>query len=200
MKKDRSNDFEYWLGFDPLWEEYEIIEHNVNRPKGDGTFCFQVGNDSISDGDGFPASYDDSYVKIDENDFQYVIDLFHKAGEEICALAEKHGRPIERPIVAGDYVYDGGSFIHIQNLSYDREKLWIEEFYYDGYDLDVYIDLDVVGKTDEYDLNEIESEGLFITEALYLQAINIAKSAILEITDHLRRLHTQKLSEKSYDQ
>lgn len=186
--KDISNDFEYILGFDPEWEEYEIIEHNVNLPNGEGTFCFQIGYDSISDGDGFPTSYDDSYVRIAEKDYQYAIDLFHKAGEEMCALAEKHGRPIERPIVAGDYVYDRGDFIHIQNLSDNREKLWIEEFYYDGYDLDINIDLDVVSKADEYDINEIESEGLFITEDIYRQAFTLAKSAILEITDYLQTL------------
>lgn len=186
--KDISDDYEYWLGFDPEWEEYEIIGHYVNRAKGEGTFCFQIGCDSISDGDGIPASYDDTYVRIGEKDYQYVIDLFHKAGEEMCALAEKYGCPIERSIVAGDYVYDGGNFIHIQNLSDNREKLWVEEFYYNGYDLNVYIDLDVVGKADEYDLNEIESEGLFITEELYRQALTIAKSAILEITDYLRIL------------
>lgn len=187
---------EYFLGFDSSWEEYIIVEHNVQKPKGDGTFCFQIGESGVSDGDGFPASYDDTFVKIDEKDYRYVINLFHKVGKEMCAIAEKEGRHIGRSIVAGDYIYDGGYFIHFQNISNNREKLWIKEFYYDGYDLTVDTDLAVVGKEDDYDIEELEADGLLITEDIYHQALNIAKSAILEITDYLRTIK-RNASEKN---
>ena len=196
MKKDMFKNFELVLGFNSKWAEYEIIEHNVNLPKGEGTFCFKVGNNSISDGYGIPASYDDTYVKIDEKDYRYVIDLLHKAGEEMRALAEKHGRPIERPIAVGDYIYDGVYFFRIQNISDNRDRVWIEQFYYDTYALNLDTAFDAICMND-YSAEEMESEGRFITEDIYRQAINIGKSAILEISDFLRRLHTQKLLEKS---
>lgn len=199
MKKDMFKNFELVLGFNSNRAEYEIIELNGNRPKGEGTFCFIVGEDSISDGAGIPASYDDTYVKIDEKDYRYVIDLLHKAGEEMRALAEKHGRPIERSIAVGDYIYDGVYFLHIQNISDIRDRVWFEQFYYDTYDLKLDKVFDAICMND-YSAEEMESEGLFITEDIYCQAINIAKSAISEISNFLRRLHTQKLMEKSSNQ
>ena len=183
--ESRFMNIEYFLGFDSLWKEYVIVEHNVQKPKGDGTFCFRIGECGISDGDGFPASYDDTYVKIDEKDYRYVITLFHKAGEEMCALGEKNGQPIGRLIVAGDYIYDGGYFVHVQNIRNNRKKLWIKEFYYNGYDLSVDADLDVVGRDE---IEELEDDGLLITEDVYHQALKMAKSAILEITDYLRTI------------
>ena len=195
MKKDMYKNLELVLGFNSKWAQYEIIELN----KGEGTFYFQVGDDSISDRAGIPAYYDDTYVKIDEKDYRYVVDILHKAGEEMRALAEKHVRPIERSIIVGDYIYDGVYFFHIQDINDNRDKVWTEQFYYDTYSLNLDTAFDAICKTD-YSAGEMESESLFITEDIYHQAINIAKSAILEITDYLRRLHTQKLSEKSSDQ
>lgn len=191
----KFKDIEFMLGYSRQWGEYEIIEHNIHHPTGDGTFCFRIGKDLISDGDGFPASYDNTYVKIEEKDYRHVMGMFHKAGEEIDALAIKHGKPITRPIAPGDYIYDGGYFIHVQNISSDRKKLWIEEFYYDYYDLNVYMDLDVVDKNDDFDINEMESEGLFITSEIYHDALNIAKSAIIEISDCLNTLYSDKLNQ-----
>lgn len=194
--ENNFNNFELLLGYDPVWEEYVIVEHHDDHPNRGDSYCFQVGADSISDGDGALASYDDTFVKIDEKDYHHAIGLFHKAGEEMCALCQKCGQPILRPIVAGDYIYDCGYFLHIQNISSNREKLWIEQFYYDTYDLNLDTDLEVVEKDDDYDISQIESDGLIISEDVYRQALNIAKSTILEITDYLQRLMIQINSQK----
>lgn len=199
MMETKAKDHELLLGFDQIWDEYVIVEHHYDSPNHGDNYCFLVGVDFISDGDGALASYDDTFVKIDEKDYRYVLDLFHKAGEEMWDIAERHGQYLFRQIVPGDYIFDGCVFIHIQNISDDRKKLWIERFYYDCYDLNLDTDLEVVEKSDDFDIEQIESDCLLITEEAFHKALNIGKSAILETTDYLRQIYTQLRSQKFPD-
>lgn len=176
---------EYFLGPGYL-EGFEIIEHNPDREQNHrGGVCFSVNEYAISDGDGFPASYDDSYVQIDEKDYFHVMNLFRKAGDAMCLPGEKAGKPLDRPISEGDYLYDGIDYVHIDSITTDGECLG-ENFYYDHYDAAIYmytsdLDDDVFGKGG--------SDILLISENAYREALNILRSAIIEITDYLDRLY-----------
>lgn len=168
------------------YDGYEIVEHHTNEPVGRGGLCFRVDEDAISDGDGFPAAYDEHYVQIDEKDYLHVINLFRKAGETMCDLGDKAGKPLNRPISEGDYLYDGTDYVHIDSITSDG-KYQGENFYYDSYTASIYMDTDDLD--DVFDTDEGNDEFLLIPEDTFSDALNILRSAILEITDYLDRLY-----------
>ncbi len=190
MEKE-IKDSDLLLGYDPMWEEYVIVEHHYDSPNHGDNFCFRIGADSISDGDGAPASYDDTYVIIDKKDYHHVMELFHKAGEEMWSLVENHGEYLMRPIVTGDYIFEGCAFLHIKEISENREEVLAEQFYYDIYDLNVDTDPEILEKDDGYDIEQLESDCLLISEEIYNEALNIGKSSIVEITHYLRQILIQ---------
>lgn len=183
---------EYFLGPGYLGG-FEIIEHNPDRERNHrGGVCFSVNEYAISDGDGFPAAYDDSYVQIDEKDYRYVIDLFRKAGEAMCVLGDKAGKPLDRPIAEGDYLYDGTDYVHIDSITTYGKYLG-ENFYYNYYD--AAIDMDTDDLDDVFDTDDSDNEFLLIYENVYRDALNIIRSAIIEITDYLDRLYKYKTTQ-----
>lgn len=48
--------------------------------------------------------------------------------------------------------------------------------------------LDIVDKSDDFNILEIESDGLIITEEIYCKTLSIGQSALLLITHYLRQL------------
>ncbi|MBD5215546.1 MAG: hypothetical protein HDS78_03375 [Bacteroidales bacterium] len=170
---------------------FEIVEHNEWSAEGCGVCCFDInGDNEISDGDGFPTSYDVSYVKITETDFLQIKDMFYKAGEAMCEYGEKSGRPLGRPLIEGDYLYSEGIYVHIRRISDDRKNYWGEYLIYDGYSL--YFELDTELLTDEnnmFEKDELVNEYMIITVEAFSQAVNFAKSQILKITNYLNALY-----------
>ena len=173
---------------------FEIIEHNEWDSEGSGACCFDInGEDQMSDGDGFPAHYDSSYVRITEKDFLLVKDMFYNAGETMCEFGENNGKPLERPLAADDYLYSDGVYVHIHHISDDRENYWGQYLIYDSYSL--YSDLDNDLLTDSnkmFEKEELENEYMIIPEQTFHQALNFAKTAITEITAYLRTLYNSK--------
>ena len=92
MENKQLKDIEYFLG-KSMHNGYEIIGHIPRHPQGEGVCVFDVCEHWISDGDGFPVKYDDTYVKISEEVYKHAIDMFRSAGTEM-----KHiGSEIQSP-------------------------------------------------------------------------------------------------------
>ena len=165
---------------------YEIVEHNTEEPKGRGGVCFSVNEYGITDGDGFPACNNEQYLQITEDDYKHVMNLFRKAGKTMCDLGDKAAKPLDRPIAEGDYLYDGMDYVHIDSIT-SGGKYRGENFYYDPYIACIYMDTDDL--EDVFDTEEGDDEFLLIPEDTFTDALNILRSAILEITDYLDRLY-----------
>ena len=168
---------------------YEIVEHHADEPEGRGGICFHVDDDSISDGDGFPVSYNEHDIQIDEKEYLHVINLFRKAGEAMSVPGDKASTPLDRPIAEGDYLYDGTDYVHIDSITTDG-KYRGENFYYVSYGASIYMETDDLD--DVFDTDDSDAEFQLITEDAYREALNILRSAIAEITDYLDRLYKSK--------
>ncbi|MBD5332407.1 MAG: hypothetical protein HDR97_01470 [Bacteroides sp.] len=184
---DTDRKTQYFLCW--IYDGYEIVEHHADEPEGRGGLCFRVDDEALSDGDGFPATYDDSYVQIDEKDHLHVINLFRKTGEAMCECGDKVAKPLDRPIAEGDYLYDGMAYVHIDSVSADGQYRG-EDFYYDTYDASIYEETDDLDYI--FDPDNSDAEFQLITEDAYREALNILRTAIAEITDYLERLYKSK--------
>ena len=186
---------EYLLGLD--WDGYQIVAHHTNDPDEEGSCCFNVCDYSITDGDGCPRTVDDSYVRIDKTDYLHVMRIFRQAARDMCDLGDKAGKPLDRPIAAGDYLYYSGDYVHINFISAVTGEYWGK--YVNGckYDITLSSDIDcLTGETGDYEKSDFEEYKL-ITRAEFDKAINIAKSAILEATAYLKSLYLSKLRSDS---
>ena len=148
MKKQFEN-VDFMLGPNGLGG-YEIIEHNRQWPKGDGCCCFDVCEEFISDGDGAPADYDDSYVTIEEKDYREVMFRFRKIGKELQSFGYEKSFQRDRPFQPDDCFYDGTIFAKIEILKPQFKDSAVVSFGYDWYNLNV--------DTDREDLLDILDE------------------------------------------
>ena len=172
-----------------IYDGYEIVEHHADEPEGRGGLCFRVDDEALSDGDGFPVSYNEYWAQIDEKDYLHVINLFRKTGEAICECGDKVAKPLGRPIAEGDYLYDGEDFVHIDSVSADGQYRG-EDFYCNYHDANIYMDTDDLDYV--FDTDDSDAEFQLITEDAYREALNILRTAIAEITDYLDRLYKSK--------
>lgn len=128
---------------------FMIIEHDLQWKKGEGCCCFDIYEDGISDGDGHPANYDDSFVVIEEEVYHKVIEMFRKAGNEIDEFGEKNSFSRNRDFQPKDCLYDGTFFFKIEVLSPCFTDSYVSYYGYDYYGLDM--DDDLIRLEDFYD-------------------------------------------------
>lgn len=122
-----------------------------------------------------------------------MLDLLHKAGQEMLTIAKNDGKPLDRPLMHGDFIYDSGHFIYVHDLSNNRQKLHVKQFSYtpDDYSpdyLDVDITLTTIDNDFDYDQDAKETRCLLLTRDAFRNALNIGNSVILEINDYLQAL------------
>ncbi|MDE6238639.1 MAG: hypothetical protein K2M54_01470 [Muribaculaceae bacterium] len=193
MMERKLKEHEYMLGYNSEWQQYEIIGRDCDWPVGEGSYCLLVGEDNIEDCDGFITSYDDTYFKIAKQDYQHVLGLLHKAGQEMLTIAKNNSKPLDRPLTCGDFIFDSGHFIYVHDLSNNRQKLQVKQFSYtpDDYSpdyLDVDISMTTIDNDFDYDRDEWESRCFLLSEDAFRNALNIGNSVILEINDYLQAL------------
>ena len=174
----KEQEIEYFLGRREH-NGYEIIEHNTSRPQGEGTCVFDVCEHWISDGDGHPAIYNDTYVKIDEEVYKHAIDMFHSAATEMKHIGSEITEPMSKDPMIGDYIKLRGVFLKIVN--FDQGLPIIESFEYDFYTIDYLL------KQHEcwYSVDELQDEGHLITQEIYEKALSVAREAALRIKAYL---------------
>lgn len=196
QRKNNFSDIEFLLG--PNWYDgYQIVEHRINDSDKLASCCFEVWFQQISDGDGFPTRFNDSFVRIEEKDYHHVMGIFRKATEMMCDIGEKACKPLDRPIAAGDYLYYCGEYVHINSISEVTGEYWGEDFNGDQYDITLCYDTDwITGENCPYDEKEDLNEFKLITRVEFEKAHNVAKSAIIEATDYLKKLYIS--NHKSY--
>ena len=194
MKEEKK--YEYVLGMSDLGG-YEILEHKLNsRPhEFDAGVVFYVNDWSMGDGDGAPAWYNPNlYETISESIYATVMKLFRQTGENMDLLADD-AKELDRDIRLGDYLYLGGSFIYVINIS-NEGTICIRHFGYDGYDLNIdektgrY--LSIKEWLDDWGLDDDIGEIHVIDKGIYAKALNIAKSGVLEVKSYLKNTLTGK--------
>ena len=184
MENKQLKDIEYFLGRSEH-NGYEIIEHNTSRPQGSGCCVFDVCEYWISDGDGFPAKYDGTYVKISEEVYKHAIDMFRSAGEKMDSIGDEISVPINRELMVGDYIYSGGgTFLKI--IAFNQGEPVAENFYYSYYDLnfDLSLNTDKLSELD-FEVSELQDEGHLITQEIYEKALSVVREAALRIKAYL---------------
>lgn len=188
MATSNGNDFPatlYYLG--PGRLGFIIIEHNRHDSEHCGGVCFTIDEYGISDGDGIPSTYDDTFIQISETDYHHVMDLFRKAGDTMCEPGEKSGKPFDRPVSPGDYLYSYGDYIHIDSITPEGGYRG-EYFSYDYYYMVVYMDTDDL-TDDELEFDNPDYEYILITEDSFNDALSIIRTAQAEITKYLEELY-----------
>ena len=189
--------YEYVLGMSDLGG-YEILEHTLNpRPhEFDAGVVFYVNDWSMGDGDGHPACFNPNlYETIPESVYETTMKIFRETGDKMDELAD-NAEDFDRDIQVGDYLYYGGSFFHIEDISTLTGKYWIKYFYYDGWGIDCEDDTEIYqNQEDWFNDMDIEDIGEFkvITKEIYDKALSIAKSGVLEVKSYLKNILTRKI-------
>ena len=174
-------ELEYFLGHSD-WNGYTIVEHNTRRPAYDGCCIFEVCDYWISDGDGAPAKYDETYVEIEEDVRKKAMRMFREVERKLLVIGNEGSTPVEEDIKVGDYLYSRGDFFHVVSLNQGHELF--QRFACDQYDLDFDTDpytLDDLGTT----LEELVEDCFLISKETYDKALQVAKDGIAQITAYL---------------
>ena len=189
-----SAEIEYMLGLE--WRTFSIIAHRITDPKEEGTLCFDAADDSITATYSLPRKFDDTYIRVPERVYRHALDILRKAADAIRVTGETAGKPLDRPIAEGDYLYSGGCYVHIDRISIATGDYWGEDFNGDKSDITLFLDTyRLTGDNCDYDKEELQEEFMLISRADYEKALNIAKSAIIEATDFLKTLYIGNIVE-----
>ena len=177
---------EYYLGQNER-NGYTIVEHNAHKIAFQGRCVFGVCDFWISDGDGAPAQYDDTYVEIEEDVLKHAMRMFRDVERKLILIGNEGSTPAEK-IKVGDYFYSRGEFYHVVSLHQGHELF--QSFYCDKYDLNLDPDpftLDDLGTT----LEELMEDSFLISKETYDKALQAAKNGISQITAYLSDQYIQ---------
>ena len=177
---------EYYLGQNER-NGYTIVEHNAHKLALQGRCVFGVCDFWISDGDGAPAQYDDTYVEIEEDVRKNAMRMFRDVERKLILIGNEGSTPVEK-IKVGDYFYSRGEFYHVVSLHQGHELF--QSFYCDKYDLNLDPDpftLDDLGTT----LEELMEDSFLISKETYDKALQAAKNGISQITAYLSDQYIQ---------
>ncbi len=172
---------EYYLGRNDR-NGYTIVEHNSRRPPYEGCCVFGISDYWISDGDGTPMKYDDTYVEIEEDVRKHAMRMFRDVERKLVLIGNESSTPIEGNVKVGNYLYSRGEYYHVISLHQGHELF--ESFYCDKYDLDFDpnpFSLEELGTT----LEELMEDSLLISKETYETALQIARIGITQITEYL---------------
>ena len=178
---------EYFLGPNDR-NGYTIVEHNSRRPPYEGCCVFGICDYWISDGDGRPMKYDDTYVEIEEGVRKHTMRMFRDVERKLVLIGNEGSTPIEGNIKAGDYLFSRGEFYHVVSLHQGHELF--QSFYCDKYDLEYDPDpytLDDLGTT----LEELMEDCFLISKETYDKALWAARNGISQITAYLSDQYIQ---------
>ena len=177
---------EYYLGQNER-NGYTIVEHNAHKLALQGRCVFGVCDFWISDGDGAPAQYDDTYVEIEEDVRKNAMRMFRDVERKLILIGNEGSTPVEK-IKVGDYFYSRGEFYHVVSLHQGHELF--QSFYCDKYDLNLDPDpftLDDLGTT----LEELMEDSFLISKETYDKALQAARNGITQITTYLSDQYIQ---------
>ena len=174
-------EIEYFLGRSEH-NGYKIIEHNTKWPQGEGVCVFDICDLWISDGDGHPAIYNSTYVKISKEVYKHAIDMFRSAGEKMDSIGCENSNPIDRDLMVGDCIEMGGDFLKV--VDFNQGEPVVTSFYYDFYDLNIDLDPDRLSKLG-IDVSELKADGNLIKEENFTKALSVAEEAIRQIMVYL---------------
>ena len=177
---------EYYLGQNER-NGYTIVEHNAHKLALQGRCVFGVCDFWISDGDGAPAQYDDTYVELEEDVRKNAMRMFRDVERKLILIGNEGSTPAEK-IKVGDYFYSRGEFYHVVSLHQGHELF--QSFYCDKYDLNLDPDpftLDDLGTT----LEELMEDSFLISKETYDKALQAAKNGISQITAYLSDQYIQ---------
>ncbi len=172
---------EYYLGPNDQ-NGYTIVEHINRRFPYEGRCAFTVCKYGISDGEGAPIRYDDTYVEIEEVVRKHAMRMFRDVERELVLIGNEGSTPIEGNVNAGDYLFSRGEYYHVISLHQGHELF--QSFYCDKYDLDfdqgpfTLEDLDIT-------LEELLEDSFLISKETYETALQAAKNGITQITAYL---------------
>jgi len=172
---------EYYLGPNDR-NGYTIVEHNARRPVHQGNCVFEVCDYWISDGDGTPMKYNDTYVEIEEDVRKHAMRMFRDVERKLVLIGNDGSTPIEGNLKVGDYFFSRGEYYHVISLHQGHELF--QSFYCDKYDLDFDPDpfsLEELGTT----LEELIEDSLLISKETYETALQVARNGISQITAYL---------------
>ena len=161
---------------------YTIVEHNARRSAHQGYCVFEVCDYWISDGDGTPMKYDDTYVEIEEDVRKHAMRMFRDVERKLVLIGNESSTPFEGNVKEGDYLFSRGEFYHVVSLHQGHELF--QSFYCDKYDLDFDPDpfsLEELGTT----LEELMEDSLLISRETYETALQAARNGISQITAYL---------------
>ena len=174
-------ELEYFLGHSD-WNGYAIVEHNTRRPAYEGCCIFEVCDYWISDGDGSPVKYDETYVEIEEDVRKKAMRMFREVERKLLVIGNEGSSSIERNVEVGDYLYSHGEFFHVVSLNQGHELF--QRFYCDQYDLDFDPDPFTLDDLDTT-LEELMEDSFLISKETYDKALQVAKDGIAQITAYL---------------
>ena len=178
---------EYFLGPNDR-NGYTIVEHNSRRPPYEGCCVFGICDYWISDGDGRPMKYDDTYVEIEEGVRKHTMRMFRDVERKLVLIGNEGSTPIVGNVKAGDYLFSRGEFYHVISLHQGHELF--QSFYCDKYDLDfdsAPFTLDDLGTT----LEELMEDCFLISKETYDKALQAARNGIAQITAYLSDQYIQ---------
>lgn len=176
-----QQELEFYLGPNDQ-NGYTIVEHNNRQSPYEGCCVFSINEYGISDDDGAPMKYDDTYVEIEENVRKQTMRMFRDVERKLILIGNERSTPIEGNVKVGDYLFSRGEYYHVISLHQGHELF--ESFYCDKYDLDFDPDpfsLEDLGIT----LEELAEDSLLISKETYETALQTARNGISQITEYL---------------
>lgn len=183
MDKRKQEKITYYLG--QCDNGFQVVEHLSGNSKGDGSCVFHISEDGISDGDGFPTHYNDSYVEIEVGVHKRVMDMFHTIGEALLRIGNEVICPLDRELLVDDCFYWRGTYLKVVNILSD--DVVVKGFGYDSYDLDIDVSNASLNELD-ISLDELEKNGNLITGEAYDWALAISRNAVQQIMGYLKSL------------
>lgn len=194
MNIDNFEGIQLWLG-PGYGNGYEIVGQKLElrspREHGYGR-CMTIDEYGIFDGDGAPTNINNSYCKIMPDDYRKILEILHRYGDKMLELAKSASRPLERDISEGDCLYNGGYFYHVENISLNIGDCQVTMVEYNKYFATICWDDEsdtLESMWDEDELDEIMHDMQIISEDSYKRALNLAKSAVIAITDYVEHLY-----------
>lgn len=174
---------------------YEIVEQKLDlhssHEHGYG-LSMMINEYGIFDGDGAPTNIDNSYRKITPDEYSNILNILHGYGDKMLELAKSSGRPLDHEITEGDYLFAEGYFYHVEIIDRSSGNHQVMMVEYNKYFAQICWEDEcdtLESMWDEEELDEIKQDMSIISKDVFTIALNLAKSAIIEITNYIERLY-----------
>ena len=170
------------------YNDYVIVCKGSSNNQGIGSCMFLVDDYRMSNCDGAPQRCDGSFVEVGWDVVTHSYELYNNTEDKMAQIGEEGVGPITRELTIGDCIYCQGVFLEIEYFA--GSECVVRSFYFDGYSINIDMGYDTLDEID-FTLEELKTDGHYITKESFSQALSVAKDAITQVRTYLGNIYEQ---------